>query len=96
MSRSLRSGPGRWTPARIRSSEDALVLKVSGLRDGDVHALVATAANAEAYREVRGLLVTSAQALLLGLADFGTLIWPFPEHCQLRHLAPAQPGPALR
>ena len=58
-----RSGPGRWTPGPYTFvAADALVLKVrEGGRTVNVHALLATGVNADGYREILGLHVTSAE-----------------------------------
>jgi transposase-like protein len=62
MGRWRRSAPGRWTPGRKFAGADALVLKVcEGGRIVNVHALLATGVNAEGYREILGLHVTTGE-----------------------------------
>jgi putative transposase len=66
--RPLDAGPYTFLAA------DALVLKVrEGGRVVNVHALVATAVNADGHREVLGLQVTSAEDGAGWLAFFGDL-----------------------
>ena len=73
------SGPGRWTPGRTRSCWiDALTQKVrEGGRTVNVHCLIATGVNADGYREILGIDVTSSEdgagwlAFLRGLAARG-------------------------
>ena len=68
-SRPLDAGPYTFVAA------DALVLKVrEGGRTVNVHALLATAVNAEGYREILGLHVTSAEDGAGWLAFFRDLV----------------------
>ena len=75
-SRWRRSAPGRWTPARTRSWPPTRWCSRSAraAARSTSHALLATGVNADGYREILGLQVTSAEDGAGWLAFFRDLV----------------------